>query len=92
MLPRVGDNCSVVPSHALIPAACAQVGAHPSSVAQQNDLNYFPWAAKMCTSALLAERVIQGNLLICEAVPGSSNTGAVQVLRGETELDSEPIC
>lgn len=91
MLPGVGDNCSVVPSHAVTPVACAQV-AHPSSIAQQNDLNYFPWAAKTCTSALLAVRVIQGNLLICAAVLDGSNTGAVHVPRAVMELNSEPVC
>lgn len=91
MLPGVGTNCSVVPSHALTPVACAQV-ACPSSIAQQNDSNYFPWAAKVCMSAFLAVRVIQGNLLICEAVLGGSNAGTVQVLCAVLEPDCEPIC
>lgn len=76
MCPGVGDNCSVVPSRVLTPLTRAQV-AHPSSSAEQNHPNYFP--LKRCTSALLAVRVIQGNVLICEAGLGGPSTGAVQV-------------
>lgn len=76
MCPGVGDNCSVVPSRVLTPLTRAQV-AHPSSSAEQNHPNYFP--LKRCTSALLAVRVIQGNVFICVAGLGGPSTGAVQV-------------